>query len=129
MKNVKNVSTIALDLKSYGGKGELILAPPSLRKLIDMRNKVAKVKASSAGTTMDVEVGDMELMSVLTYVRSAPFKTDMESFLEYCDGLEEKEAGISVRLYDDMRLAIESIDKGECNPLELSVDTTTPKSD
>lgn len=124
------VSTVTLDLAKYRAKGEVVLALPSFRKIVQMRNRSVRAQVSKDGAELVAEnSGDLEVMATLCYVRSAPFETDLDSFLNFCDMLDEGWPGSAMRFYDDMRVAIADLDSGKTSPLDSSGAMETPRSD
>ena len=122
-----------IDLTEFGGEGEIIMSPPSLRRTINMKNelgKSARIARRNGEVVMeDALQGDLELLGVLVYVEKAPFATNAKSFLAYCDTLEDKDPTAGTRLFDKMTDIAYRIDKGECSPLDNCQPQETQSSD
>ena len=129
--NVKAESRI--DLEEFGGEGEVIMSPPSLRRTINMKNelgKSARIARRNGEVVMeDALQGDLELLGVLVYVEKAPFAANAKSFLAYCDTLEAKDPSAGIRLFDEMTNIAYKLDKGECSPLDNCQPQETPSLD
>jgi hypothetical protein len=54
----------------------------------------------------DANPADIEVLSMLQYVRKAPFGTDLKSFYAYCDKLDDKEVGSAAALYRAIQDAV-----------------------
>lgn len=119
------MTMIDIDLAKYGGEGIVTIGPQSLRSQRILKNETTKRMFSiSAGdgqqptmVAKDVDAGDIEILQVLSYVRKAPFQPMVDSFMDYCDTLEEKTPGVSVELYEAMRSAVEEVSEAP-SPLE-----------
>lgn len=111
-----------IDLTEFGGEGEVIMSPPTLRRTINMKNELGKcTRISQKNGEVSLEnapQGDMEVLGVLVYVEKAPFKTTVKDFLAYCDVLDEKSRGSAARLFDEMTQIAYDLDKGDASPLE-----------
>lgn len=120
------MAIIDIDLAKYGGEGVITIGPQSLRKQCMLKNETSKrmysisYNAETQENTMvpqEVNAGDIEIMQVLSYVRKAPFVPMLDSFLAFCDALEEKTPGSSMDLYEEMTAAVEEVSK-KPSPLE-----------
>lgn len=129
--NVKSERII--ELEEYGGEGQIIMSPPSLRRTINMKNEVGRssriARRNGEVIMEDALQGDLELLGVLVYVEKAPFKCTVKGFLDYCDMLEAKDPSAGARLFDDMTEIAYNLDKGECSPLDNCQPQETQSSD
>ena len=113
-----HTDSIVIDLEQYGGKGEIVMAAPSLRRMSWLKNQVGKhAKFSPHGGMTDADVGDIEILNVLVYVRTAPFPVDLNAFYSFCDSLDDAKPGNSVELFNKMTEAMKSITEGATSPL------------
>ncbi len=88
------IPNIELNMADYGGKsGDLVvMGPPSVRSQIRMKNEIGRrmgVTAEGVQTGKAMDAGDVEILMLLSFVRSAPFQFAIEPFLEYCDKLAD----------------------------------------
>ena len=71
-----------LDMTEFGMVGEVILGPPSFRKMAEMRNALGnctKTHLVDGQPVVDeTSLGYVDIIMNLVYIRSAPFKTDLE---------------------------------------------------
>jgi len=111
---------ILIDLKKYGGEGFIEMMEPTLRTQRERDNKIANLMFSidEKGNVVKNTSNNIDavFIRVLSYVESAPFKNDLESFFDYTDELDRKERGSGTRLYEEMCAAVEKIDRGEQSP-------------
>lgn len=126
-------SEIYIDLKKFGGEGQVIMAFPSARALNNMNNALGRTiitkMVDGKPEVVGALVGDKQLIEVLAYVWKAPFKQNIDSFLAYCDTLDEKMHGASVDLLEEMTKAKESIEKGDESPFVGSQAAEITKSE
>ena len=112
-----------LDMGKYGVAGTIELCKPSLRKLNMRKNELGRCTkteyVNGKPIVVDIRVGDASIINTLSYVRKAPFPTDLEGFLDYCDRMDEANLGSAEAMLNDMDAVIEEI-KGEGSPLENS---------
>lgn len=113
---------IKIDLNRYGYDGEVVMSRPSFRKLRDLRNAITSkakyVKEDGEVTLQNIPQGDVEILGVLVYVQSGPFRFDVESFLKFCDKIDAVQIGNANRLFDEMNSAAEELDKEAASPLD-----------
>lgn len=115
-----------IDLEKYGGNGQVVISGDiSLRAEAITKNEVSRrmVKVKVEGEEADaqyeehIDAGDLEIIMVLKYVRKAPFNQTYDSFMGYCDSLEEKTPGASLKLFQEMQDAVQEV-IAESSPLE-----------
>lgn len=103
-----DVKTIVdIDLAEYGGEGIMQMGMPSFRKMNEIRNETSKyirlMKAKDSAYMEGLQQGDLEILSVLMYVRKAPFTCTIDGWLRFCDRLEENDITASHRLFARMQ--------------------------
>lgn len=103
-----DVTTIVnIDLAEYGGEGTLEMGMPTLRRLTEIKNETSRrvrlMKAEDSTYMDGLQQGDLEILSVLMYVRRAPFKTTISGFLAYTDTLDEVRVSNGQRLLRRMQ--------------------------
>lgn len=125
---------ITVDLKDYGGAGQIVLAPLSLRRQNELANSLGSVSVGEYGEVAPVKMklGDLSMIKVLVYVKSAPFGTrldDLEPFFQYCDDLDEKQPGASKRLWERLNKAVEELEGRTTHPFAASEQSPTTTMD
>lgn len=125
--------SITIDMERFGMKGEVVMSAPTFRRQRMLRNFIgrnAKMTVDEEGKPIleSLDLGDAEVWGVLVYVESAPFRTDLDSFMDYCDELDRIRKGYGQDLFDAMTDAVGEIDKGEGSPLESSAASETASS-
>lgn len=123
---------ISIPLGEYGFDGAIEMAKPSFRKVNDMKNAISNVtrmRASNGQTVVErTNIGDIEIIGTLSYVRSAPFPVNLEGFLDFCDVLDHKSVGSAQRLWDKMLETVKAIDEGGTSPFAGSPTQETGSS-
>ena len=118
-------------MSDYGQTGTIEMCKPSMRKKVMMKNELGRCTETEVvnGQTVikDARVGDAEIVRLMAYVNKAPFQPTLNGFLTYCDQMDEKDFGSAERLYQDIILTVEEIDK-EAGPLGDSQPAETPSS-
>ena len=116
--------TVEIDLSKYGAEGKVVVGPMTFRRTKESQNAVTYALRRNGGTELslsDLNLGDIETITKLAYIRSAPFSTDLSdlsSFYDWTDMLDEKRVGAAQEFYDDLGEAIEKVESGEAHPLE-----------
>lgn len=109
-----------MDMTEFGMVGEIILGPPTFRKNAEMRNALGnctKTHLVDGKPVVDeTSLGYVDIIMNLVYIRSAPFKTDLEGFLHYCDLLDEKETGLAQKFYDRLCQMVTPYKEGAKSP-------------
>lgn len=127
------VSMIEIDLAEYGMDGKVVLAPPSLRKQTMTKNMLARCstpkKVNDQVILESPRVGDSEIIQVLQYVRSSPFKQDVEGVLEFTDKLDDIQYGNGDRFWTDVIKGAMAIEKGAVSPFAVSPARETSNSE
>ena len=123
-----------IDLERYGSEGTIVMMAPSLTRLTAMNNALSESarKHAPRGAELDlnnVPLGDLSIISVLAYVKSAPFKTTPAAFMAFCEVLDDKDNGSAVLLLKEMQDLMVKIDKGEDSPLADSQEQGSQSSD
>jgi hypothetical protein len=95
---------IIIELGPFGGEGVIELSKPTFRRAQQMKNALgrsmgASVNARGEGTMKEALLGDIEVIKLMAYVKSAPFSANLDSFLDYCDRLDEKRNGSASELF------------------------------
>ena len=113
-----------IDLTEFGMSGEIILGNPTLRKTVEMKNALGnctKTHIVDGKPVVDeTSLGDVDIIIMMSYVRSAPFKADLKGFLNYCDVMDNKEMGSAQRLYDRLSALTEVYRAGAKSPFVSS---------
>lgn len=123
-----------IELSDYGMEGRIIMGKPSYRKFTDMKNEVSRRvelrKKEEGGDVKLVGVlqGDIDIIAVLTYVRSAPFRCTVDGWLAYCDRLEAIDYSYSYDLFDRMKAIAEEVE-AEHSPFAESQEAETSSSE
>jgi len=122
-----------IDMTEFGMVGEVVLAPPSLRKTVEMKNALGnctKTHLVDGKPVVDeTRLGDVDIIMMLAYIRSAPFKTDLGGFLHYCDLLDEKELGTAQKFYDRLSALTNVYRDGAKSPFVNSQAQATESSE
>lgn len=121
---------ISIPLGEYGFDGAIDMGKPSFRKINDMKNaisNVTKLRTANGQAVIDrTNIGDIEIIGNLAYVRSAPFPLTLDGFLDFCDILDYKEIGSAQRLWDKICETVKTIDGGVTSPF---ADSQTPEKE
>ena len=111
---------IIIDLKQFGGEGYIEMMEPTLSAQRRRDNAIADLvfTTDKDGNIIKRANNSVDVMYLrtLSYVESAPFKTDVDSFFEYTDLLDKKKRGMGAKLYKAMTEAVETIDSGDRSP-------------
>lgn len=117
-------SEIMIDLTEFGLTGTAVVAFPSLRKQVMMKNALgncAKIEMVNGEQVIkETRLGDSEIIEVLGFVAKAPFPTDLKGFYDFCDQMDEHDFGSAARLFDALSDAKQRIQEGQESPLEDS---------
>lgn len=117
-----------IDMGKYGQAGTIEICKPSMRKLNMMKNALGKCTETKQvnGQTVvtDIKVGDAALIRTLSYVKRAPFSTELDGFLTYCDMMDEADLGSAERMVNDIDAVIEEL-KAAVSPLGNSQEAET----
>ena len=113
---------IIIELEPFGGEGIIKLSKPTFRRAQQMKNELgrsmgASVNARGEGSMGEALLGDIEIIRLMAYVKSAPFSADLDSFLGFCDGLDEKRNGAASELFDLMKEKVAELESAP-GPLE-----------
>lgn len=110
-------SIVTIDLEEYGAEGTIEMGIPSFRRLTEMRNEASRyVRIQKKGDEAYVDgllQGDQELLSVLMYVKKAPFRCNIEGWFRFCDKIEEEDPSASHRLFMRMQSIMMEFEKVE----------------
>lgn len=114
---------ITIDLTEFGLTGEIVMAVPSPRRDAWCKNQSMKHATIDPRTgrpdPTHSDVGDIEVLHILTFVKSAPFPIDrLESYYDYCDELDETNPGVAMKIQSAMLEAYLTLSKGEKSPLD-----------
>lgn len=113
---------IIIELEPFGGEGVIELSKPTFRRAQQMKNALgrsmgASVNARGEGTMKEALLGDIEVIKLMAYVKSAPFSANLDSFLEFCDRLDEKRNGSASELFELMKEKVAELESAP-GPLE-----------
>lgn len=111
---------IKIDLAQFGGQGVIEIGEPYFTKKVMTKNIAASLmKVHREGgyeVVSDANPGDIEVLSMLQYVRKAPFGTTLKEFYAYCDKLDDQDVGSASRMYQAIQDAVlEYTGKGDEN--------------
>lgn len=122
-----------IDLSDYGMEGKIVLRTPTLRRTIKMNNEMGKYtkidKDNPANST--VELGMVGILTALSYVVEAPFQPNINSFLAYCDRMDDNCLGSADLLYRRLNKEVKLMKEAEeaNSPLDSSPVPETGTSD
>lgn len=123
---------VTIDLEEYGAEGTIEMGMPSFRKLTEMRNEASRyVRIQKKGDEAYVDgllQGDQELLSVLMYVKKAPFRCNIEGWFKFCDKIEAEDPSASYRLFRKMQSVMMEFEKVE-SPFVDSPEAGTESSE
>lgn len=121
-----------LNMEDYGMTGTVEISKPTLRRRIQRDNAIGNCTradlVNGEPVVSETRVGDAAVIKVLAYVGKAPFPTDLNGFLNYCDKMDSNDLGSAERLITDIEAAALQIEEGE-TPLPDSQGAETPSSD
>lgn len=124
--------TTKIDLAEFGMVGEMVIGNPTLRKTIEMKNALGnctKTHLVDGKPVIDeTRLGDVDVIIMLSYVRTAPFKVDLNGFLSYCDLMDSRNVGSAQKLFDKMTEIINEYKDGAKSPFVNSQDAVTENS-
>lgn len=107
------METKVIALCDFGGEGVIEVAPPTLSKKVALKNELgkrARMKiVDGEQTLLYDDIGDVEVLKALAYVRSAPFPVTLRGFLSYCDKLDEVKNGNGEALFVALNKAVEEV--------------------
>lgn len=115
---------VTIDLKEFGYDGQIVLGAPTFRRTNVLQNAITKLVGIKDGepVLLDTPIGDLNVLTHLAYVKSAPFYTGfdkgIEPFMEFMDKLDENERGSAQRLWKVIEDNVGRIIKGETHPLQ-----------
>ena len=115
---------VTIDLNEFGYDGQIVLGAPTFRRTSALQNAIVKLAGMDDGKPVlaNVPLGDMNLLTNLAYVKSAPFYTGfdkgLEPLMEFMDELDKKEVGSAQKLWDAIEVNVGRIIKGETHPLQ-----------
>lgn len=118
---------IEIPMEKYGAEGVVKVAAPTLRRTIEMRNRLGRLTKmrltadDNRSAEVTVDDGYQYIITTLVYVREAPFPLDTEGFLRYCDRLDAKANGSGQALLEDIHSAALAIDSGDASPFVASL--------
>ena len=117
-----------IELETFGGEGVIEIGLPTLSMKVRLKNELgrrARMKVVNGEQTLTYDdIGDVEVLKALAYVRSAPFPKSLQGFLTYCDKLDTVKVGNGEALFTAINEAIEEVTASP-GPLEDSVSATT----
>lgn len=115
---------VTVDLKEFGYDGQIVLGAPTFRRTNALQNALVKLVDMKDGEPVlqDTPLGDLNILTHLAYVKSAPFYTGfdkgIEPIMEFMDTLDEQEPGSAQRLWDVIEANVGRIIKGATHPLQ-----------
>lgn len=118
-----NNDIISIDLGTIGLDGTLLMNRPGHTREAQLKNEITKISSVNTDGGKPAAsippLGDLETLEVLAYVKEAPFPLTLQSFYNYCDGIDEDNPGVSNTLFKLMSDAKEALCKGAKSPLDL----------
>lgn len=113
---------IIIELEPFGGEGVVKLSKPTFRRAQQMKNELgrsmgASVNTRGEGTMKEALLGDIEVIKMLAYVKSAPFSANIDNFFDFCDRLDEKRNGAASELFELMKEKVAELESAP-GPLE-----------
>ena len=106
-------NTKVIDLAAYGGEGFVEVGPSTLAMKVKLKNELgkrAKMKVVDGEQILVYDdIGDVEIIKTLAFVRSAPFPCTLKGFLDYCDKLDAIKIGNGEALLNAIDAAIEEV--------------------
>lgn len=99
--------SICMDMSEFGMEGIVVLRKPRLTRRKQAENAIGKI-AKVTGDTINLtesNLGDVETLSVLTFVEVAPFPHDLcnlKAFYDYCDKMDDRDYGSATRFWDKL---------------------------
>ena len=89
--------TKVVNLADFGGDGFVEVGAPTLTMKVKLKNELgrrAKMRVVDGEQILCYEdMGDVEIIKALSFVRSAPFPCTLKGFLDYCEKLDEVKVG------------------------------------
>lgn len=123
---------VSIPLGEYGFDGAIEMGKPSFRKLNDMKNAISnttRMRTSGGQAVIEkTNIGDIEIIGNLSYIRSAPFPITLEGFLDFCDALDYKSLGSAEKLWDRICETVKMIEEGGTSPFADSQTQETGSS-
>lgn len=111
---------ITIELTPFGGEGVAEVAMPTFRKQREMKNAISRcmnTRIEGGEGKMDTaNIADVEIIRTLAFVRSAPFPTELEGFMDYCDTLDAKRLGAAEEMFMALSDAVRTVE-GSPGPL------------
>ena len=88
------IPKIEILMSEYGGpKDDIIeMGKPGVRALVNLKNQTGHVVRDQGENPADV--GDIELLMLISYIKKAPFAKTPAAFLDYCDKLDDEGAAL-----------------------------------
>lgn len=127
-----DMETFTIDLAEYGGEGMLEMGKPGFRRTTEIKNEMSRrmrITKQEDGTSMDgLLQGDLEVLSVLLYVRSAPFTCTIDGFMRYTDRIESKDPSYGTALFARMQEVMRELE-GRPSPSADSREAETASSE
>ncbi len=122
---------VIIDLSKYGGKGEVVMGEPSLRQQTAAGDAIGQhttLGKDNKPVMKGMDLVSIDIINTLSYVKSAPFKPELESFLNFTDELEDGN-GDSNGLYSEMSQTAKEIREGKHSPFVSSPAAGTSNSE
>lgn len=125
--------SVSMDLAEFGIEGNILFAPPSLRRQNELANVLGRVRVGEEDQPMtEIGLGDMTIIQVLYFIKAAPFSTglkNLEPFLEFCDKVDEIRPGASSDLWDKMKECADIVSTNSAHPFVASGQSPTTTTD
>jgi hypothetical protein len=120
---------ITVNLADFGIDGVAEISKPTFRRTRMMKNEIGKcmnARIDEKGNPHfdQAELGDMEILRVLSFIKSAPFPTDFKGFLAHCDRMDDACPGSADKMYSELQKAIVALERAP-GPLEHSASAET----
>ena len=125
--------SISMDMKDYGMEGIAVIRKPRLTRRKQAENAIGRISKVD-GNTINLaasSLGDVETLTVLTFVESAPFPHDLfnlKAFYDYCDRMDDNDYGSATRFWTDLKENINRLEEDAEDPLHGSAQESPTES-
>ncbi len=125
--------SISMDMKDYGMEGIVVLRKPRLTRRKQAENALGNLARMDKGELRVTEssLGDVETVTMLTFVESAPFPHDLfnlKAFYDYCDRMDDNDYGSATRFWKDLTDNILRLSEDKEDPSQGSVQGSQTES-
>ncbi len=124
---------VTIPLSEYGMEGEIILSPLTFRMKTNLANALYELdEHGNQHVKKGLMPGDVAIITTLSYVKKAPFKTnlsDLEPFFDFADKADEVKPGNMDAIWARISKEVSRIESGENHPLPKSGRSPTTNSE